>query len=492
MSTRKKTVARKDRAGFGGLCRPTSQAFDLSCNGHWVWCEVPLKRTAVSFPASGHAAVPFALLAGNPQCSTRIGQLFSKKMSEGFLYLTELQGRAVFDLKGRRIGTLRDAALVPLIHPVRLDRYLVGAGAAWLSLRHDQIHTITPHGIHLKDERLTPYHSDEYMLRMVRDLLDQQIIDAQGRKVVRVNDVTFLKICENGHDALHVLEVDIGLRSIMRRVMQGIVPPARIRKMTERIPPRSIRWEFCNVLEPDEQRRVRLNISNRLLENMHPADLADIVEDLGHEDREALFKTMDSDMAAELLSEVDPDVQTRILESLQADKAADILEEMEPSEAADLLHELEEDRSEAILDQMEPQEKEEVEELLEFRDDTAGGMMDTGFVSLPVKATVADAMAELRNNEDLLENLHTFFLVDAEEKLCGTVPLAKLFFAAGDMPLKDLGADPLLFVASGERQNRVAEIFDKYNLLSLPVVDEDQKLIGVITVDDVIAVLRQK
>ena len=429
---------------------------------------------------------------GTPSVVREMASYSQKGMTEDYIYLTELQGRVVFDLKGRRIGTLRDAALVPLIHPVRLDRYLVGAGPSWLSLRHDQIQTITAEGIHLKDERLTPYHSDEYMLRMVRDLLDQQIIDAQGRKVVRVNDVTFLKICENGHDVLHVLEVDIGLRSILRRVMQGIVPPALIRKVTDRIPPRSIRWEFCNMLEPDEQRRVRLNISNKLLENMHPADLADIVENLGHEDREALFNTMDSDMAAELLSEVDPEVQTRIIESLKADKAADILEEMEPSEAADLLHELEVDRSEAILDQMEPQEKEDVEELLEFRDDTAGGMMDTGFISLPENATVVDAMAELRKNEDLLEDLHSIFLVDANEKLCNIVPLAKLLFAAGDMPLKDLAYDQLLFVHSAEKQGRIAEIFDKYNLLSLPVVDEDQKLIGVITVDDVIAVLRQK
>src|SRR5579875_3846025 len=112
-------------------------------------------------------------------------------MAEEILYLTEILGVQVFDLKGRKIGTLRDAALVPLIDPVRVDRYLVGAGPGWLSIRYDQVKSITPTGIHLKDERLTPYHSDEYMLRMVRDLLDQQIIDTEGRKVVRVNDITF-------------------------------------------------------------------------------------------------------------------------------------------------------------------------------------------------------------------------------------------------------------------------------------------------------------
>src|SRR4051794_39230283 len=164
------------------------------------------------------------------------------------LYLTELLGTKVFDLKGRHIGTLRDAALVPLIDPVRLDRFMVGAGPGWLSIRYDQIQSISADGIRLKDERLTPYHSDEYMLRMVRDLLDQQIIDAQGRKVVRVNDVTFIKDCENGHDTLHILEVDIGLRSIVRRVLAGILPPTTIRAIQSRIAPKSIRWEFCNIL----------------------------------------------------------------------------------------------------------------------------------------------------------------------------------------------------------------------------------------------------
>ena len=411
---------------------------------------------------------------------------------EEVVYLTELLGVKVYDLKGRGIGTLRDAALVPLIDPVRIDRYLVGAGPGWLSIRYDQIQSIDSSGIHLKDEQLTPYHSDEYMLRMVRDLLDQQIIDAQGRKVVRVNDVTFLKQTENGHEVLHILEVDIGIRSILRRVLRGIVPPNVIRTLQSRIPPNSIRWEFCNILEADPQRRVRLNISNKLLEDMHPADLADIVEDLGHEDRQALFNAMDSEVAANLLSEVEPGMQTRIIESLQAGKAADILEEMEPSEAADLLHDLEEERSEQILEEMQPEEKEEVEELLEFRDDTAGGLMDPGFLVLPEEATVGQAMEALKKNEEVLEHLHSLFLVDGENRLRFTVPLAKLFLAASDSQLKDLASDPLLYVHSDEKQDRVAEMFDKYNLLTLPVVDQHERLIGVITVDDIVALLRQK
>lgn len=423
--------------------------------------------------------------------TTAIQLVRNSREDVDFLYLTELLGTPVYDLKGRRIGTLRDAALVPLIDPVRLDRFLVGAGPAWLSIRWDQVKTIATDGIHLLDERLTPYHSDEYMLRMVRDLLDQQIIDGQGRKVVRVNDVTFTRASKNGSDVLQILEVDIGLRSIVRRLLRGVVSPATVRKIQSRIPTHSIPWNFCNVLEADPQRRVRLNISNKLLENMHPADLADIVEDLGHEDRAAIFNTMDSESAAELLSEVEPELQMRIIESLKADKAAEILEEMEPSEAADLLNELAEERSEQILDEMQPEDKEEVEELLEFRDDSAGGIMDTGYVSLPEDATVADALAELKKNEEVIEDLHTIFLVSAENELRYTVPIARLFFAKPDTLLTELAADTLLYVQSHEKQDRVAEMFDKYNLLTLPVVDNHQRLLGVITVDDVVALLRE-
>src|SRR5580692_7704231 len=140
------------------------------------------------------------------------------------LFYTELAGLPVFDLKHRRIGHVRDAAIVPLIHPARIDRYLVGAGSSWLSVRYDQIATISLEGIQLSNEKLYPYHSDEYMLRIRRDLLDQQIIDVNGRKVVRVTDVS-LEVVKDDRDSLAILEVDVGVRSIVRRLFQGAMPP---------------------------------------------------------------------------------------------------------------------------------------------------------------------------------------------------------------------------------------------------------------------------
>ena len=408
------------------------------------------------------------------------------------MFLTELLGLQVYDLKRRRIGVVKDAAVVPLVHPARVDRFLVGAGYTWLSIRHDQVREISLDGIHLKDELLTPYHSDEYMLRMVRDLLDQQIIDAHGRKVVRVNDVTFETRQEDGTDTLWVLEVDIGIRSIFRRLAQGVLPRMVIRRLQSSITPNSIRWEFCNILEADPQRRLRLNISNKLLEEMHPADLADIVEELSPDDREAIFETIDSEVAADALSEVDPDIQASILESLETEKAAEIVEEMAPDEAADLLAELEETTSKEILDEMDAEPKADVAELLEFEEDSAGGMMNTEYLAINENATVGDAIAALRGNEELLESLNAVFLIDADECLIATVPLARLFVADSGRPLRELAADTLIKASVDEHQDRVTELFDKYNVFTLPVVDEDGKLAGVITADDIISVLRNR
>lgn len=412
-------------------------------------------------------------------------------MADQFFYFTELLGLPVFDLKQRRIGRVKDVGIVPLIHPARVDRYLVGAGASWLSVRYDQIATISLAGIQLSDEKLYPYHSDEYILRIQRDLLDQQIIDVNGRKVVRVTDVS-LELNHNGRDSLMVLEVDVGVRSILRRLLQGIVPPPWIRRIQRPITPNSIRWEFCSIVEADPLRRLRLNISNDKLERLHPADLADIVEELGPAEREAIFETMDSEAAADALSEIDPKMQASILESLEPEVAADIVEEMAPDEAAHALSEVEEKTTAEILEEMEHEPVSEVKELLEYDEDTAGGMMNTEAIVLPENTVVSEVVAELRQHEDVLENTYVLFLKDDAGRVTGAVPLARLFLASGATPLKELAGERLISTNPDERQDKVTELFDKYNLLALPVLEQDGTLAGVITADDVITVLRQK
>lgn len=413
-------------------------------------------------------------------------------MAAPILYLTELVGLRVFDLKGRGIGRIKEAAIVPLVHPARVDRFLVGAGDAWWTIRHEQVAAISLQGIRLKDERVTPYHSDEYMLRLIRDLLDQQIIDARGRKVVRVTDVTFeVQSTETGTDLL-VVEVDVGLRSVLRRLLQGVLPRTWIRRLQAPIAPNSIAWDSCNIIEPDPMRRLRLNITPTQLEQMHPADLADIVEELGPEGREAVLTSMDSEAAAEALSEVEHDIQVSILESLEAEKAAKILEEMDADEAADVLQELEEEQSDEILDEMDLETKEDVEELLTYDEHTAGGLMNIDYVSLDLTRTVGEARDLLRASNESSELLPAVFATGTDNSLAAQIPVAKLLVAEPNARLLDLDLEPAVHVRVDAGEEKVVEMFDRYNLLCLPVVDENRHMLGVITADDVISLLRRK
>jgi Mg/Co/Ni transporter MgtE len=289
-----------------------------------------------------------------------------------------------------------------------------------------------------------------------------------------------------------MLEVDVGVRSILRRLLQGLIRPRWIRRIQKPISPNSIRWEFCNIVEADPLRRLRLNISNEKLERLHPADLADIVEELGPAEREAIMGTIDSEVAAEALSEIDPKMQASILEALEPEVAADIVEEMAPDEAAHALSELEDETTAEILDEMETEPLSDVKELLEYDEGTAGGMMNTEAIVLPEDTSLSEAMVSLREHENLLENTHVLFLANPAGQITAAVPLARLFLADGSARLRDLATDPLISTTADEKRNRVTELFDKYNLLALPVVEEDGSLAGVITADDVISVLRQR
>jgi Mg/Co/Ni transporter MgtE len=262
--------------------------------------------------------------------------------------------------------------------------------------------------------------------------------------------------------------------------------------LLEKIPPRTIPWSFVDLIETDPARRIKLKISHDGLATLHPADIADIVEDLAPDEREAVFRTLDEDVAAETLEEVDPRVQKSIVESLDSERAAEIVEEMDPDAAADLLADLSQDQTEQILVEMKPEASQEVVELLEHREETAAGRMTTEFLALPLSATVENAIGVMREFEGGVESVSTIYLVDSYGRLVGAVPLAKLVIADHTAPLLGLTQEPLIFSHTATKENDVAELFDKYNLITLPVLDKDNRLVGVITSDDVITMLRSK
>jgi CBS domain-containing protein/sporulation protein YlmC with PRC-barrel domain len=405
--------------------------------------------------------------------------------------LTELLGAPVYDNTGSRCGRVREVALVPQEDRARVATLVVKTGTGNRLLPFGSITSING-GI--RTDALTADwvvgDGSEGMLLLARDLLDQQVIDVFGRKVVRVNDLDLLQEIVSNRPVLKVGSVDVGPRGAIRRLLKGVVPLLALRALLRQIPPRSIPWDFVDLIETDPARRVKLKISHERLAKLHPADIADIVEDLAPDERAAVFKTLDEDVAAGALEEVEPKVQKAIVESLSSERAAEIVEEMEPDAAADLLADLPEERTSEILLEMQPQERKEMVELLEFRENTAAGRMNTEYLAVPVTATVHDAVETLRRFEGGVETVSTIYLVDSQGTLAGAVPLAKLVLATPDTPMLSLTQEPLISTRAGAKEKEVAELFDKYNLLTLPVVDDNKKLTGVITSDDIISMLR--
>ncbi len=413
------------------------------------------------------------------------------------LPLSELLGATVYDPSGAASGHVREVTLAPQEDRNRIASFIVKTKSGNRVLSFSAVTTINA-GIHTSTNPADwpAANGAEGQFLLERDLLDQQVIDVHGRKVVRVNDVDLEvdAMIEAGraHDILRIHSVDIGIRGAVRRLLRGLAPRAALHLLLQKIPPRTIPWSFVDLIETDPARRVKLKISNEGLATLHPADIADIVEDLAPDEREAVFRTLDEDVAAETLEEVEPSVQKSIVESLDSETAADIVEEMDPDAAADLLADLPEDRTEQILVQMEPQASQDVVELLEHKEETAAGRMTTEFLALPVIATVENAIGVMREFEGGIESVNTIYLVDSHGTLAGAVPLVKLVLAQPDTPLLSLTQEPLVFTHKQTSDKEVAELFDKYNLVTLPVIDEHNRLAGVITSDDVITMLRSK
>jgi magnesium transporter len=405
--------------------------------------------------------------------------------------LSELLGAPVRDASGTVQGRVREIAVAPQDHPTRVSYLVVRTGdrERIVPARALKSHSPTVRATTDASE-WESYAPSDGVLLLKRDLLDRQIIDVHGRKVVRANDVELDSTPTDSHLVLTVVAVDVGARGVIRRLAKGIVPSFTLRALLERIPPRVIPWPFVDLIETDPTRRVKLKIAYEGLSKLHPADIADIVEDLPPAEREAVFETLDEEVAAEALEEVDPRVQVSIVESLDSDRAADIVEEMDPDAAADLLGGLSRDRSGEILQEMEPSERQEVTQLLEFSEHTAAGHMTTEFVAVPAEAVVGDAIETLKRFEGGHEAVATIYLTGPGQKLLGAVPLLKVATTAPTVPLAQLAADTIS-CPYDTPEDDVAALFDKYNLVTLAVVDDHGRLAGIITADDVITMLRQ-
>ena len=406
------------------------------------------------------------------------------------LFATELMGVKAYDAQGNYVGRVREFFIEPAEAPNRISHFLLSRGRFQpLVAKHNQIASVSDKKIQLNvgEKALEIYQPNESWLAVQKDLLDQQIIDTRGRKVVRVNDLDLAEQRSNGNVELRLTQVDVGLPGAVRRLLQGVVPSKVVRKLQSRLPPSTIRWEFVNLIEPDPLRRVKLRITHEKLEDLHPADLADIMEDLSASERQSIIASLDEETAAAVLGELDARLTTQIVEDLDPEKAADILEEMPPDAAADVLADLSKETSEELLEEMPGREANEVRELLEFDPAAAGGMMNTEFAFVSESATRDEVVDRMRKQDHSFDQLDTVVLLDDKAQFAGVVPMVRMLLAAPDERLSALKMEPVVSLPPEADEKEVFELFDKYNLRMLTVVDKQNRPIGTIAVDDVVS-----
>jgi magnesium transporter len=406
------------------------------------------------------------------------------------LYATELMGSVAYDAQDNYVGRVREFFIEPADQPNRVSHFLISRGRFQpLVARYDQISKVSPGRIDLNvsERALDAYQPNESWLAVRKDLLDQQIIDTEGRKVVRVNDVDLAEHRSNGNVELRIAQVDVGIPGAMRRLFQGLAPSKMMRRLQTKLPQRAILWEFVNLIEPDPLRRVKLRITHEKLEDLHPADLAEMMEKLSPAERQGIIASLDEQTAADVLAELDERLTTQIVEKLDPEKAADIIEEMAPDAAADLLADLPKETSEEVLDEMPNQEAAEVRGLLAYDPSTAGGMMNTEFVYVSEQSTREEVLQWMRNQELNLEQLDTIVLIDQGARYSGTVPVARMLLAESEQRMAELKTEPLVSVTPDASEKDVFELFDKYNLRMLTVIDDLHNPVGTVTVDDVVS-----
>jgi CBS domain-containing protein len=396
-----------------------------------------------------------------------------------FLFLSQILGKNITDSSGRPVGKIVDLAAnlaepYPSVTGV-LCKTQAGKTPSMLSWRRItevqdsfQVQQLLP------DDFSERARSDDELL--LRDtLLDKQIVDTNGAKVRRVNDLQFLK-ARNG---LHLVHVDVGFRGLMRRVgMEKILDFFLHGLFDYNLPDQFISWKFVQPLAPLDL--LRLKITQSRLAQLHPADLADIIEDLDVYQRTAVFQSLDIETAAETLEETDPKIQVSLIEDLDASDASDIIEEMSLSEAADLIQDLPRDTAEDILKEMEQESADEIKELLVHPEETAGGLMTTAFLSLPPSATAGEAIHTIRAGAEDMDLIYYVYVTDAEDRLVGVVSLRDLLPVEPQRTLAEIMDPRVVAVSLDEDKDKIAGHFVKYGLMAIPVVDEENRIKGAI------------
>ncbi|HVH65896.1 MAG TPA: CBS domain-containing protein [Candidatus Acidoferrum sp.] len=399
------------------------------------------------------------------------------------IFLSDFLNAEVVDLHQHRVGRVRDLVVVMTEPFPRVTGVILKGNHDMRSIDWSIVRSWDNKELSLKVDAasLQPHKRMESELWLARQVLDKQIVDMDGRRVVRVNDLQLSQIDGN----MLVVGVDVGGRGLARRVnLEGL--GRRVASVAGRDwPQKLISWEAVDPVKSDLS-SVKLRIAHTKLAKLHPADIADIVNELSPEDRNAVFAALSDEKAADTLEEIDePQMQASILERLDVERASDILEAMAPDEVADLLADMPPERAQELLQKMEDDEAEDVEELLNYREDSAGGLMTTEYVAVQHTLTAAQAIDRLRELEPDAESIYYVYVVDEEEHLLGVLSLRDLIVAKPETMIRDFMIKNVISVGLDATPRDIGEIMEKYNLLAVPVVDHHNRIQGIVTVDDV-------
>ena len=397
-------------------------------------------------------------------------------------YVSELIGKPVVGVDGERIGQLADviATVNGGTHPPRIAAIAVKRSGALVLVPFTDVVVLVAPAIPLARGlgAIVAYKPADSDLYLVRDVLDKQIIDTNGVRVVRVNDLELARV--NG--SFYVANVDIGSLGLLRRLGLARIAKRLAGRFGRDLPPGVIAWSDVELLPGDQP--IRLKVPGDKITELHPADLAEIISDLTRTESGRLLESLDVETLADALEEVEPEFQASLVETMPDERLADVLEEMAPDEAVDLLQELPEDRSQELLKLMQRDEAEDVRRLLAYADDTAGGIMNTEYIAVRPDLTAEGVLRTLREYAPEAETIFYVYVTDPGNRLLGVFSLRELVLAQPDTPVREFMEDRVVSVGLGTAQDDVARLVAKYNLLAVPVVDEAQRMHGIVTADD--------
>ncbi len=416
----------------------------------------------------------------------------SNGVSTQLFYLSEVVGARVVSPLGERLGTLRDLIVQVGGDPFPKVKGLVvavGGIPTPVFVPWDSVAEVTPEAVRLSTSRidLRPFERRDGEILLARDVLDKQIVDVAGRRVVRVNDV---QLAWYGR-TLRLVAADVSTAGFLARVLPERVASLPIGRWIEKHLQRQlISWSQVEFFA-SEVPQVKLTIPHNKIARLHPADIAELVQELAYPQASEVVASLDDEVAADTVEDLEPAMSTAIISSLSPQAAADILDEMDPDDAADLLGELPEDQAQGILKEMEADEAAQVQQLLTYPEDSAGGMMTTDFVAIPQHLTAHQVISRLRRMSELPEEIYYLYVVDREPngRLVGVLTLRRLVTAPPDSVVQDIMVRDPIRAHATDPAEEVAKTIAHYNLLALPVVDDADHLLGVVTVDDAIDVI---